>query len=281
MNNLLEKFEKKQIENLTSKKRIPAFRPGDTIKVTLKITEGDKSRLQSFEGMCIARKNNSVNSKFTLRKISHGEGVERVFPLFSANIDKIEVIRKGNVKRAKLYYLRDRTGKSARIADRDRGDEVDQYAMTKEEVISEDSSKETSIEATQTESIEQSAEPKAEEEQIKKEASEITIKLIRNPDILASKAARPSPPFIVGFAAETEGTINNARNKLERKKVDLMIANHIEGKDKPFGSDRNALVLIDQNTEFDLGQDTKINLARILVTEIAKRFHAKNSTEST
>ena len=172
MNNLLEKFEKKQIENLTSKKRIPAFRPGDTIKVTLKITEGDKSRLQSFEGMCIARKNNSVNSKFTLRKISHGEGVERVFPLFSANIDKIEVIRKGNVKRAKLYYLRDRTGKSARIADRDRGDEVDQYAMTEEEVMSEDSSKETSIKSKQTESIEQSAEPKAEEEQIKKEASE-------------------------------------------------------------------------------------------------------------
>ena len=170
MNNLLEKFEKKQIENLTSKKRIPAFRPGDTIKVTLKITEGDKSRLQSFEGMCIARKNNSVNSKFTLRKISHGEGVERVFPLFSANIDKIEVIRKGNVKRAKLYYLRDRTGKSARIADRDRGDEIDQYSMT-EEIISDDSSKEASIETKQTESIEQNTESKAEEEQIKKEAS--------------------------------------------------------------------------------------------------------------
>ena len=172
MNNLLETFEKKQIENLTSKKRIPAFRPGDTIKVTLKITEGDKSRLQSFEGMCISRKNNSVNSKFTLRKISHGEGVERVFPLFSANIDKIEVIRKGNVKRAKLYYLRDRTGKSARIADRDRGDEIDQYAMTEEEVITEDSSKETSIEPNQTELIKQSAEPKVEEEQIKKETTE-------------------------------------------------------------------------------------------------------------
>ena len=172
MNNLLEIFEKKQIENLTTKKRIPTFRPGDTIKVTLKITEGDKSRLQSFEGMCISRKNNSVNSKFTLRKISHGEGVERVFPLFSANIDKIEVIRKGNVKRAKLYYLRDRTGKSARIADRDRGDEVDQYAMTEEEVISEDSSKETSIETNQTEAIEQNTEPKTKEEQIKKEASE-------------------------------------------------------------------------------------------------------------
>ena len=171
MNNLLEKFEKKQIENLTSKKRIPAFRPGDTIKVTLKITEGEKSRLQSFEGMCIARKNNSVNSKFTLRKISHGEGVERVFPLFSANIDKIEVIRKGNVKRAKLYYLRDRTGKSARIADRDRGDEIDQYAMM-EEITSEESSKETETEEKQTEPIEQSTEPKTAEKQIKKEATE-------------------------------------------------------------------------------------------------------------
>ena len=175
MNNLLEKFEKKQIENLTSKKRIPAFRPGDTIKVTLKITEGGKSRLQSFEGMCIARKNNSVNSKFTLRKISHGEGVERVFPLFSTNIDKIEVIRKGNVKRAKLYYLRDRTGKSARIADRDRGDEIDQYAMIEEEVKSEESSKETGTEESQTESIKQNTKPKVEEEQIKKEATEQTV----------------------------------------------------------------------------------------------------------
>ena len=130
MSNLLQKFEKEQIDKLTSKKSIPAFRPGDTIRVTLKIIEGEKSRLQSYEGMCIARKNNSVNSKFTVRKISHGEGVERVFPLFSPNIDKIEVIRKGDVKRAKLYYLRDRTGKSARIADRDRGDEADQYALT-------------------------------------------------------------------------------------------------------------------------------------------------------
>ena len=198
MNNLLEKFEKKQIENLTSKKRIPAFRPGDTIKVTLKITEGDKSRLQSFEGMCIARKNNSVNSKFTLRKISHGEGVERVFPLFSANIDKIEVIRKGNVKRAKLYYLRDRTGKSARIADRDRGDEVDQYAMTEEEVISEDSSKETSIDAKQTESIEQSAKPKAEEEQIKKEASEQSLHEEKKEDVKKESVKSEAP------AEETE-----------------------------------------------------------------------------
>ena len=118
MNNLLETFEKKQIERLTGKKRIPTFRPGDTLKVTIRITEGDKSRLQAFEGVCIARKNNSVNSNFTVRKLSHGEGVERVFPLFSPIIEKIEVVRKGDVRRAKLYYLRDRTGKSARIAEK-------------------------------------------------------------------------------------------------------------------------------------------------------------------
>ena len=129
MNNLVQTYEKKQINKLTSKKRIPAFRSGDTIKVTLKIDEGERSRYQAFEGLCIARKNNSLNSKFTLRKISHGEGVERVFPLFSPIIDKIEVIRKGNVNRAKLYYLRNRTGKKTRISDRDRGDEEDQYSF--------------------------------------------------------------------------------------------------------------------------------------------------------
>ena len=93
MNNLVEIFEKKQIAKLTSKKNIPAFRPGDTVRVTIKIAEGERSRLQAYEGVCIARKNNSVNSKFTVRKVSHGEGVERVFPLFSPIIDKIEVIK--------------------------------------------------------------------------------------------------------------------------------------------------------------------------------------------
>ena len=141
MSTLLDTFEKKQIERLTGKKRIPTFRPGDTLKVTIRITEGDKSRLQSFEGMCIARKNNSVNSNFTVRKLSHGEGVERVFPLFSPNLEKIEVIRKGDVRRAKLYYLRDRTGKSARIADRDRGDEADQYSIIEETSIDQTISK--------------------------------------------------------------------------------------------------------------------------------------------
>ncbi len=132
MSNLLETFEKQQIEKLTAKKRVPAFRPGDTLKVTVRITEGSKSRLQAFEGVCIARKNNSVNSNFTVRKISHGEGVERVFPLFSPLVEKIEVVRKGDVRRAKLYYLRELSGKKARIADKDRGDEADQYEYIEE-----------------------------------------------------------------------------------------------------------------------------------------------------
>ena len=138
MNNLIQKKEKEQIEKLLSKKSIPAFRSGDTLKVTLKIVEGERSRSQAFEGVCIARKNSSINSKFTLRKSSHGEVVERVFPLFSPSIEKIEVIRKGDVKRAKLYYLRNRTGKRARIADLDRGDEVDQYAMTEQSIVNDE-----------------------------------------------------------------------------------------------------------------------------------------------
>ena len=167
MNNLLETFEKKQIERLTGKKRIPTFRPGDTLKVTIRITEGDKSRLQAFEGMCIARKNNSVNSNFTVRKLSHGEGVERVFPLFSPIIEKIEVIRKGDVRRAKLYYLRDRTGKRARIADRDRGDEADQYSIIEEAPVEENTSNtdETSVVAEQ-ENVEESKEVEVKPDQM-------------------------------------------------------------------------------------------------------------------
>ena len=160
MSNLLETFEKQQIEKLTSKKRVPAFRPGDTLKVTVRITEGSKSRLQAFEGICIARKNNSVNSNFTVRKISHGEGVERVFPLFSPLVEKIEVVRKGDVRRAKLYYLRELSGKKARIADKDRGDEADQYEYIEEAPPVE----ETKTADTITNAAE---EPKAEEVEAK------------------------------------------------------------------------------------------------------------------
>ena len=162
MSNLLETFEKQQIEKLTSKKRVPAFRPGDTLKVTVRITEGSKSRLQAFEGICIARKNNSVNSNFTVRKISHGEGVERVFPLFSPLVEKIEVVRKGDVRRAKLYYLRELSGKKARIADKDRGDEADQYEYIEEAPPVE----ETKTADTDTNAAE---EPKAEKVEAKQE----------------------------------------------------------------------------------------------------------------
>ena len=166
MSNLLETFEKQQIEKLTSKKRVPAFRPGDTLKVTVRITEGSKSRLQAFEGICIARKNNSVNSNFTVRKISHGEGVERVFPLFSPLVEKIEVVRKGDVRRAKLYYLRELSGKKARIADKDRGDEADQYEYIEEAPPVE----ETKTADTNTNAAE---EPKAEEVEAKQAETKV------------------------------------------------------------------------------------------------------------
>ena len=172
MSNLLETFEKQQIEKLTSKKRVPAFRPGDTLKVTVRITEGSKSRLQAFEGICIARKNNSVNSNFTVRKISHGEGVERVFPLFSPLVEKIEVVRKGDVRRAKLYYLRELSGKKARIADKDRGDEADQYeyieeAPPVEETKTADTDTNAAEEPKAEEVVAKQAETKAEEAEAK------------------------------------------------------------------------------------------------------------------
>ena len=116
--NLIQQLEAEQIEKLTAKRAIPEFRPGDTLKVGVKVVEGERTRVQNYEGVCIARSNKGMGSSFTVRKISFGEGVERVFPLYSPNIDSIDVVRKGAVRRAKLYYLRGRTGKSARIAER-------------------------------------------------------------------------------------------------------------------------------------------------------------------
>ena len=115
--NLLQDFEKAQVARLTADKTVPEFRAGDTLRVKVKVIEGTNERVQAYEGVCIARRNAGVNSAFTVRKISFGEGVERVFPLYSPNIT-IEVVRRGAVRRAKLYYLRDRRGKSARIAER-------------------------------------------------------------------------------------------------------------------------------------------------------------------
>ena len=116
--NLLQQFEAEQLTRLTAVRTTPDFAPGDTVRVMVKVVEGERTRTQAYEGVVIARSNKGVQSNFTVRKLSYGEGVERVFPLYSPNIDSITVIRKGAVRRAKLYYLRGRTGKSARIAER-------------------------------------------------------------------------------------------------------------------------------------------------------------------
>ena len=114
----IEEINKESVKKILSEKKIPNFFPGDVVKVGVRITEGKKERIQYFEGVCIAKKNRDINSSFTVRKISFGEGVERTFPLYGSLIDTIKVIRSGKVRRAKLYYLRDRTGKSARIAEK-------------------------------------------------------------------------------------------------------------------------------------------------------------------
>ncbi|ACI99597.1 50S ribosomal protein L19 [Rhodospirillum centenum] len=130
--NILQQLEQEQVAKLTAGKTIPAFSPGDTVRVNVKVVEGTRERVQAYEGVVIARKNAGLNSSFTVRKISYGEGVERVFPLYSPRIDSVELVRKGDVRRAKLYYLRGRTGKSARIAERTTG-----HGITKKDTGSE------------------------------------------------------------------------------------------------------------------------------------------------
>jgi large subunit ribosomal protein L19 len=116
--NLIQELEKEQLAKLTAGKEIPDFQPGDTLLVNVKVTEGEKSRIQAYEGLCIARSGSGLNESFTVRKISYGEGVERVFPLYAPMVDSIKVVRRGKVRRAKLYYLRGLRGKSARITEK-------------------------------------------------------------------------------------------------------------------------------------------------------------------
>ena len=116
--NVIDKIQKDQMDKIIAERAIPDFSAGDTIKVDVKIVEGDKERIQAFEGLCIARSGGGLNESFTVRKISYGEGVERIFPIFSPKIARITVLKKGKVRRAKLYYLRDRRGKSARIVEK-------------------------------------------------------------------------------------------------------------------------------------------------------------------
>ncbi len=118
--NIIQTYEAEEVARLSAIRAVPVFAPGDTVRVSVKVVEGERSRVQAYEGVCIARSNRGLNSNFTVRKISYGEGVERVFPLYSPVIAQIEVIRRGDVRRAKLYYLRGRRGKSARIAEKAR-----------------------------------------------------------------------------------------------------------------------------------------------------------------
>jgi large subunit ribosomal protein L19 len=127
--NLLQKFEEDQRVKLADSRPVPEFAAGDTLRVNVKIVEGNVERVQAFEGVCIARKNDGINSSFVVRKLSHGEGVERIFPLYSPRIEAIEVIRRGDVRRAKLYYLRGRQGKAARIKEK-----TEFHKMTEERV---------------------------------------------------------------------------------------------------------------------------------------------------
>ena len=156
--NIIEKIEKEQLEKLSSGKQIPDFNPGDTIKVDVKVVEGTRERIQAFEGVCIARGGKGINESFTVRKISYGEGVERVFPLFSPKISSITLVRKGKVRRAKLYYLRDRRGKAARIVEKI---EVKKKTNEKKDVAS--VSKDKAAESSSRKEVENKPEVKTED----------------------------------------------------------------------------------------------------------------------
>ena len=171
----IEEINQLNVKKILTEKKIPDFFPGDVIKVGVRITEGKKDRIQYFEGVCIARKNRDINSSFTVRKISFGEGVERTFPLYGTVIDTITVIRHGKVRRAKLYYLRDRTGKSARIAEKIRkkiGIEVDvkPETVTEETLapVAVEAEKQTEVQAEPAKQAEVQAEPKIEKSEEKK-----------------------------------------------------------------------------------------------------------------
>ena len=171
--NIIEQFEKDQIKSLVKGKKIPQFHPGDTVRVNVKVREGTRERIQAFEGVCIRKKNRGLSSSFTVRKISFGEGVERVFPIFSPSIDSISIVRSGQVRRAKLYYLRDLTGKKARIVERIRKKQPDLaslYIDESEEVVEEEIV--ASDEPAQDENVEVAADASQTEEKTESEVDE-------------------------------------------------------------------------------------------------------------
>ena len=157
---ILQEIEQEQIEKLSLDKPMPEFAPGDTIKVNVKVVEGERERIQAYEGICIARKNDGLHSNFTVRKISYGEGVERVFPLFSPNVDSVEILRRGDVRRAKLYYLRGRQGKRARIAERTDGYAAKLSAVDREvALVSKEKGKQASAERKTSKAKEKTKKP--------------------------------------------------------------------------------------------------------------------------
>ena len=171
--NIIEQFEKDQIKSLVKGKKIPQFHPGDTVRVNVKVREGTRERIQAFEGVCIRKKNRGLSSSFTVRKISFGEGVERVFPIFSPSIDSISIVRSGQVRRAKLYYLRDLTGKKARIVERIRKKQPDLaslYIDESEEVVEEEIV--ASDEPAQDENVDVAADASQAEEKTESEVDE-------------------------------------------------------------------------------------------------------------
>ena len=171
--NIIEQFEKDQIKSLVKGKKIPQFHPGDTVRVNVKVREGTRERIQAFEGVCIRKKNRGLSSSFTVRKISFGEGVERVFPIFSPSIDSISIVRSGQVRRAKLYYLRDLTGKKARIVERIRKKQPDLaslYIDESEEVVEEEVV--ASDEPAQDENVEVAADASQAEEKTESEVDD-------------------------------------------------------------------------------------------------------------
>ena len=176
----IEEINQHNVKKILSEKKIPEFFPGDVVKVGVRITEGKKERIQYFEGVCIAKKSRDLNSSFTVRKISFGEGVERTFPLFGTVIDSIKVIRSGKVRRAKLYYLRDRTGKSARIAEKIRkkiGIDID----VKPETVTEENLAPVSTEPSENKEDVTKAEAKKEETPKEEPKKEETAKVKTKP----------------------------------------------------------------------------------------------------
>ncbi len=205
--NTLQKFEAKTLAKLQEDKSIPEFSPGDTIKVNVRVKEGTRERIQAYEGVCIARSGSGVNANFCVRKISYGEGVERVFPLWSSRIDSIEVIRKGAVRRAKLYYLRDRRGKSARITERTTGHGFD---LTVDETVE-------AMTQTQKRAMKK-AEKDAKRAEARKEneASTAAKKAAKDAEKAAEKAAADAEAAAAAAApAETEAPAEAPAEKTE------------------------------------------------------------------